>query len=857
MPLEVLDARRRLGNRTRVTAVGPKPTPLPSWHVPRPRLVRLIEQHDVPVLLLRAPAGYGKSVAAREWAATRNRAIFFGATEHGADVVAFASGVLEAIGRVRAAGAEQAQSEAARLGIRDASPDELAQTLLAEIGSCGEDAVLILDDYHHLADSPAIESVVSALIEQGSSRLLVTTRTLPSWATPRRLIENVVAEIGASALTMTPSEAAAVLRGHSRSRIRSFWREAGGWPALVGLAAVAQSLDLPSGRMRRTLYGYFAEEVLRKEAPEVQDVIMRAAVPLAVRQSTVEAVLGVAVTPTLGRLVDDGLLHEEDDGSLKFHSLLREFLRERLHLSEPSIFATLVAQAIALARRESRWEEAFELARSANDREAMVEVVADAAADLAEKSHREQLDRWVRACGPPKPRETGLRVAQLRVLAEQERYEDVARLAPLLLDQVKRRDPAAASVVWTLLGNSFHFRSMHRDALDAYLQGCDTAATDDDLRRSLWCAISAAQAIEDRAALEVLLPRMAALPSDGFDNRLLLASAQSLAAPVTHETAGLWNLIEPLLADADKASYMARVRLANAAGAVANARADYDVAYRIVDEARSFQRELGVANSFGLIRLAMAELGLRRFEAARRTIAEIEDSCRDNVMVDDEVVTLRAKLMLFEHGPESMLASMGQIRGTLRPAWGEYHGLRALALAALGDRDSASREIERANQSSVALDVHLLTRFAALICRISGEASADEAREEAIDALMEAHAAEYLDPFVIAYRAFPPLLRTYALEASTNELTAAVVGRANDHLLCDAYAPSSVTDALTPREREVLSLIADGRSNQEISERLVISRHTTKVHVHHILEKLGVHDRISAMRIARSYDTAR
>jgi DNA-binding CsgD family transcriptional regulator len=222
-------------------------------------------------------------------------------------------------------------------------------------------------------------------------------------------------------------------------------------------------------------------------------------------------------------------------------------------------------------------------------------------------------------------------------------------------------------------------------------------------------------------------------------------------------------------------------------------------------------------------------------------------------MIDNAVVNLQARLSLFERGPESMLASMGQIRGTLRPAWGEYHGLRALALAALGEHDSAAAAIESANQSSVAIDVYLLTRFAAVICRISGGARTGEVPQEAIDVLLEADAAEYLDPFVIAYRAYPPLLRTYALEPSTRQLTAAIVGRANDHLLCESYAPSSVSDALTPREREVLSLIADGRSNREISERLVISRHTTKVHVHHILEKLGVHDRISAMRIAHSY----
>jgi DNA-binding NarL/FixJ family response regulator len=52
---------------------------------------------------------------------------------------------------------------------------------------------------------------------------------------------------------------------------------------------------------------------------------------------------------------------------------------------------------------------------------------------------------------------------------------------------------------------------------------------------------------------------------------------------------------------------------------------------------------------------------------------------------------------------------------------------------------------------------------------------------------------------------------------------------------------------LTPREREVLDLIACGFSNGEICKRLVISEATTKTHVAHILHKLDLRDRIQAV----------
>ena len=55
---------------------------------------------------------------------------------------------------------------------------------------------------------------------------------------------------------------------------------------------------------------------------------------------------------------------------------------------------------------------------------------------------------------------------------------------------------------------------------------------------------------------------------------------------------------------------------------------------------------------------------------------------------------------------------------------------------------------------------------------------------------------------------------------------------------------------LTPRELEILALISEGLSNQEIAHRLFLSVHTVKNHVHKTLETLGVHSRWAAVRHA-------
>jgi DNA-binding NarL/FixJ family response regulator len=54
-------------------------------------------------------------------------------------------------------------------------------------------------------------------------------------------------------------------------------------------------------------------------------------------------------------------------------------------------------------------------------------------------------------------------------------------------------------------------------------------------------------------------------------------------------------------------------------------------------------------------------------------------------------------------------------------------------------------------------------------------------------------------------------------------------------------------DVLTPRESEVLALLAEGLSNKEIAVRLEISEHTAKFHVNSILQKMGAQKRVEAV----------
>lgn len=57
---------------------------------------------------------------------------------------------------------------------------------------------------------------------------------------------------------------------------------------------------------------------------------------------------------------------------------------------------------------------------------------------------------------------------------------------------------------------------------------------------------------------------------------------------------------------------------------------------------------------------------------------------------------------------------------------------------------------------------------------------------------------------------------------------------------------SGALDKLTPREREVLALVAEGLQNKHIAGKLGLSEHTVKLHLHHVISKLGARNRTDA-----------
>jgi DNA-binding NarL/FixJ family response regulator len=110
------------------------------------------------------------------------------------------------------------------------------------------------------------------------------------------------------------------------------------------------------------------------------------------------------------------------------------------------------------------------------------------------------------------------------------------------------------------------------------------------------------------------------------------------------------------------------------------------------------------------------------------------------------------------------------------------------------------------------------------------------------------------DAFVSTMRASPALLATVTDIELLDPAIVAALRRSHDFDLSKQVGldigrrPRGVGAAggLSPREREVLELVGQGFSNEDIARALFISKSTVKVHVRHILEKTGARSRTEA-----------
>ncbi len=195
--------------------------------------------------------------------------------------------------------------------------------------------------------------------------------------------------------------------------------------------------------------------------------------------------------------------------------------------------------------------------------------------------------------------------------------------------------------------------------------------------------------------------------------------------------------------------------------------------------------------------------------------------------------------------------------GIVNPAFSPWRSAAAVALARLGDgaraAELAEREVALARRYGAARPIGRALRVAGIVTGgAAGLALLDESAATLRGSPALLDRAESLVELGAALRRSGG--RTRAREALSEGLELAVrcgaaplAGRAREELIAAGSRPRAVlrqgADALTPSERRVAAMAADGHSNPEIAQRLFITRATVESHLHAAYRKLGIRSR--------------
>ena len=216
--------------------------------IKRPRLTRLLDKANARVLMLIGPAGFGKTTLAREWAGERTHVWYQGSTAT-ADVAALAAGLSEAVSELIPEAGNRMLHRMRATGTPEEDVDVLAELLAEDLAEWQEDAWLVFDDYQFAMEARAPERFMEVLLRDAPLRLLLTSRKRPSWASARRLLYGEIYELGRNELAMDQEEAASVLSHRKDAPAAGLVALAEGWPAVIGLAALTDELELPEGSL--------------------------------------------------------------------------------------------------------------------------------------------------------------------------------------------------------------------------------------------------------------------------------------------------------------------------------------------------------------------------------------------------------------------------------------------------------------------------------------------------------------------------------------------------------------------------------------------------------------------------------
>ena len=869
------------------------PPPRPNVVV-RSRLIKkLNEGLHHKLTLVSAPAGFGKTTLVSEWVADCGRldpkvqVAWLSLDEGDNDPTRFLTYLVAALQTIAAnigAGVLHA------LQSPQPPPTEFILTaLLNDIATISDHFIVVLDDYHAL-DAKPVDKALAFLLDHlpPQMHLVIATREDPQLPLARLRAQGQLTELRASDLRFTPTEAAGFLNqvmglNLSAEDIAALETRTEGWIAGLQLAAISMQGHIDTASFIKSFTGnhhfvmdYLVEEVLQQQPENVQAFLLRTSIlnrmcgPLcdAVMSNNVAFASGQKILEQLERANLFIIPLDNERRWYRYHHLFAELLRQRLHRRSSSA-STVHAESDVneLHIRASQWYED-------NDLELEAFQHAAAANDI------ERAERLIEGKGIP----LHLRGAVIMIL------DWLASLPTTVLN-------AKPSLWWRhasllLVNGQTTGVEEKLDAAESALQGTEV----NDEIRNLIGRIAVARAVlaltryqietiiaQSRRALTHLHPNNLSLRANAnwtlgvayFFQGYRAAAREALteAISLSQASGDIFNMILATgslgnVQEAENQLYLAAEsyrRVLQWAGDqpqqiiyeahLGLARVLYE--WNDLDAAERHGREsLHLARQYDRVidRFILGEVFLARLKLAQGDVAgaaalleETNQSVRQKNFVHriPEVAAVQV-LLLLRQGNLAEAAHLAQTHNLLL-SQARVHlaqGKTSAALAVLA-------QIRQQAEAKAWQDEHLKVLVLQSVA-YHAQGEKDKAVQVLGDALALAEPSGFIRIFIDEGLPMAQLLS----EALAQGMRPDYIGKllavfdAGKQQIQDT-SPRPLVEPLSPRELEVLHLMAQGLSNQEMSARLFLSLDTVKGHNRKIFGKLQVQRRTEAVAVAR------
>ncbi len=867
---------------------------LRSDYVPRQRLIQhLHESRNSRLVLLSAPAGYGKTTLLSEWVSQGDlQPAWVSLDEADNDVQRFLAYVVAALKSIEP---EIGRAWADALQAPQRPPlDELLTLLLNDLATSDRQLILILDDYQTI-NVPAVHDAVTFLLDHlpPNVSLVIATRVDPPLPLAKLRGSGELVELRAADLRFTYDETLVLFNQLTSDElgdelITILESRSEGWAAGLQMIAlslrtqkdVAQFITTLSGG-HRYIADYLADEVLNYQPPDVRTFLLKTAVLDRLSGPLCDAVVSCSNSQViLSRLEEENLfLVALDDECTwyRYHHLFADLLRVRLNQKWPDQVRELHQRASTWFADADDFDAAIRHALAAHDIERATDLLAEHADRLWGRGEYVTLLKWLDQLG-----EEALRTHPLlrihHVLAvlmtgqfslALARMEDMER-TPNFLSDLSDQD---ASLLLGMQSAAYAYVAYYqRNAYDM-VRYAETALRHLPEEHKTWrgaVAVILGNAQNHKgntkaaSAAFAEAMRIGKGPGGGF---LSLTASAHLAINYVYQGA-LYRAVHLCKAQLSSGHLTGTA----AAGTLHAVWGDVLREWNRIDEARRHLRRAndlckqgsGIAmrvwSYLALVKLYFSE---QRFAEADRVLRRIENLSEVPSWVPCDVTVWRARIWIAQDRL-GLAAQRLKERGiTADDELSFLHLQEHIALARLRIVESAEQSYNAPLAEAVGL-LKRLRHFAsdsdwtsklletqillALAYAKQGE------KDSSLYALREALMLAEPEGFVRIFLDEGPVMINLLRQAAVRRDLGAY---ANEILLSLEPMPDRSMPLLEPlsdRELEVLSLIAAGLSNSEIGEKLFVTTGTVKVHASNIYSKLGVSGRIQAVAWARELD---